>query len=185
MPTNLFQRVGDFFEQRKQFRAAALTALRKREGLPEPIDEHGVPLETRFDDVGNATYHNAAGEKVDRVLFAGGRIDGKPGAFATGTRKQESEFVFDEFGVGHAVPTAAVSDAWGRESEFKILEVSEDGKPLSNELRDLNRDAGTFEIAERVSHGPAGEQAPGLEMYGTSDEEADRALQEYLKRGKS
>ena len=73
----------------------------------------------------------------------------------------------------------------GGEGLFDILEVSEDGKHIGNELLDLNRDAGTFEIAERVSHGPAGEQAPGLEMYGTSDEEADRALQEYLKRGKS
>ena len=172
MPTNLFQRVGDFFEQRKQFRAAALTALRKREGLPEPIDEHGVPLETRFDDVGNATYHNAAGEKVDRVLFAGGRIDGKPGAFATGTRK------------GLSIEEAEKNWSVGGEGLFDILEVSEDGKHIGNELRDLNRDAGTFEIAERVSHGDASEQAPGLEMYGTSDEEADRALQAYLKRGR-
>ena len=172
MPTNLFQRVGDFFEQRKQFRAAALTALRKREGLPEPIDEHGVPLETRFDDVGNATYHNAAGEKVDRVLFAGGRIDGKPGAFATGTRK------------GPSIEEAEKNWSVGGEGLFDIFEVSEDSKSIKDELRDLNRDAGNFEIAERVSHGDASEQAPGFELYGTSDEEADRALQAYLKRGR-
>ena len=51
------------------------------------------------------------------------------------------------------------------------------------ELRDLNRDAGTFEIAERVSHGVASEQAPELELHGTSDAEIDEVLQKFLKRG--
>jgi hypothetical protein len=63
--------------------------------------------------------------------------------------------------------------------------VAEDGRLLADEMLDLNRDAGTYEIAERVSHGPAGEQAPGLELAGTSDEEVDARLQEYLKRGPS
>ena len=167
---DLFQRVGDFFEQRKAYRAAALTALRKREGLPSPVDENNNPLETRFDDLGNVTYHDQAGNKVERVLFSGAGRNGKPGAFAVGMRKGEARELAEQ--------------NWHRpDSEFEILEVAEDGRKLSDELRDLNRDAGTFEIAERVSHGSASEQAPELELHGTSDDEIDEVLQKFLKRG--
>ena len=55
-PQRQVQRVGDWFEQRKAYRLAALLALRKREGLPGPVDEQNNPLETRFDDLGNAHY---------------------------------------------------------------------------------------------------------------------------------
>ena len=37
-PQRSVQRVGDFFEQRKAYRLAALIALRKREVLPQPVD---------------------------------------------------------------------------------------------------------------------------------------------------
>lgn len=169
-PQRQVQRVKDFFELRKEYRAAALTALRKREGLPSPVDEHGSPLETRFDDLGGAYYVSPDGTRVERVLFAGAGRDGKPGAFATGTRRG---------------PSLQEADAdWGSTySGFKILEVAEDGRKLADELRDLNRDAAGMEHAERVSHGVSGEQAPGFELYGTSDEEVDKGIQEYLKRG--
>jgi len=170
MPTNLFQRVGDFFEQRKQFRAAALTALRKREGLPIPVDENNNPLETRFDDDGNAHYYKADGTQAQRVMWQGAGKDGKPGAFAIGHRKG---------------PDRELADLnWHRaDSEFEILEVAEDGRKLSDELRDLDRDAAGLEMAQQVSHGAESEQAPGLELGGTSDEEIDRVLQDYLRRG--
>ncbi|HUD73794.1 MAG TPA: hypothetical protein VMQ76_01885, partial [Terracidiphilus sp.] len=86
-PARAVQRVGDYFEQRKAFRLAALVALRKREGLPGPVDQDGSPLETRLDDSGNVAYYNLAGEKVSRVMFAGAGRKGKPGSFAVGTRK--------------------------------------------------------------------------------------------------
>jgi hypothetical protein len=167
---NLFQRVGSFFEQRREYRAQALKNLRKREGLPSPVDENGSPLETRMDDYGNATYHNAAGEKVDRVLFAGAGKDGKPGSFAVGQRR------------GDPLDEATRNWASGH-SAFEILDVAEDGRRLSDELEDLDRDSSTFALAETVSHGVESEQAPGFEITGTSDEEIDQRLQEYLKRG--
>lgn len=170
MPTNLFQRVGDFFEQRREYRAAALTALRKREGLPQPVDAQGNPLETRFDDLGHVTYHDASGQKVEHVLFAGAGKDGKSGSFAVGSRKGAD---------------IAIADAhWhSPDAGFEILEVAEDGRRLKDELADLNRDSAAFARAETVSHGPAGEQAPEFEIHGTSDAELDARLQEYLKRG--
>jgi hypothetical protein len=166
---NLFQRVGDFFEMRKTYRQQALKALRKREGLPSPVDQDGVPLETRFDDQGNAHYYNASGEKQEHVLFAGAGKDGKPGSFAVGTRKQE--------------PRELADASWHSESEFQILDVAEDGRKLSDELKDLDRDSSTFERSEKVSHGDAGEQAPELHLANTSDEEIDETLQKFLKRG--
>lgn len=171
MPTdfNMFQRVGDWFEQRKSYRAAALVALRRREGLPSPVDESGVELETRFDDQGQAHYYNAAGEKVERVMFAGAGKDGKPGSFAVGTRKGEARELADA--------------RWGTTDGFEILDIAEDGRRLEDELADLSRDASGMEMAERVSHGAAGEQAPELVLDGTSDEEIDQKLQEFLKRG--
>jgi hypothetical protein len=170
-PARSVQRIGDFFEQRKSYRQAALTALRKREGLPIPVDENNVPLETRFDDQGQAHYYDAAGNKVDKVLFFGTGKDGKPGGFAVGKRKGEERELAEQ--------------NWNRsDTAFQILEVSEDGRKLSDELRDLNRDAAGMEVASFVSHGSASEQAPDLELAGTSDEEVDAGLQEYLKRGK-
>ena len=169
-PARAVQRVGDYFEQRKAFRLAALVALRKREGLPGPVDADGSPLETRLDDSGNAAYYNSAGEKVSRVMFAGAGRKGKPGSFAVGQRK------------GAPLDDAAQNWVSGR-SVFEILDVAEDGRKLTDELVDLHRDAATYERAERVSHGAEGEQAPDLVLDGTTDEEVDARLQEYLKRG--
>jgi len=167
----MFQRVTDWYEQRKQFRAAALTALRKREGLPSPVDSDGNELETRYDDQGQVHYYNAQGKRVDQVLFQGTGRDGKPGAFAVGTRKGEAHELADA--------------RWNSpDPGFEILEVAEDGRKLEDELRDLDRDATGMEIAERVSHGQAGEQAPGLVVRdGAGDDEIDEVLQKFLKRG--
>jgi hypothetical protein len=169
-PARAVQRVGDYFEQRKAFRLAALVALRKREGLPGPVDQDGSPLETRLDDSGNVAYYNLAGEKVSRVMFAGAGRKGKPGSFAVGTRK------------GAPLEDATRNWASGH-SAFEVLDVAEDGRKLEDELRDLHRDAGAFEAAGRVSHGAEGEQAPDLVLDGVGDEEVDQRLQEYLKRG--
>jgi len=170
MPINFFQRIGDFFEQRKEYRAAALKALRKREGLPSPVDADGAELETRFDDAGHAHYHNAAGERINQVLWQGTGKDGKPGAFAVGIRKGEARELADS--------------RWGSpDAGFEILEVSEDGRRLVDELHDLDRDATLVEQAATVSHGLAGEQASGFELNGTSDVEIDEKLQEFLKKG--
>ena len=171
-PQRMVQRVGDFFEQRKAYRLAALFSLRRREGLPTPVDAEGHPLETRMDDYGNATYHSADGKQVGRVFFAGAGRDGKPGAFAVGQRKGEGIAEAERHWMDSAVP-------------FEILDVAEDGRKLVDEMADLHRDSATYERAERVSHGPTGEQAPDLVLDGTSDEEVDARLQEYLRRGSS
>ena len=63
-PQRQVQRVGDWFEQRKAYRLAALLALRRREGLPSPVDDQGNLLETRLDDFGNAAYYDQSGQKV-------------------------------------------------------------------------------------------------------------------------
>lgn len=169
-PQRQVQRVGDFFDLRREYRLAALISLRKREGLPQPVDEQGNLLETRMDDFGNAVYYSPSGEQVKKVLFAGTGKDGKPGSFAIGTRKGEARELADA--------------SWNRsDAEFDILEVAEDGRSIHDELRDLDRDSKGMEIAERVNHGAEGEQAPGFELDGTSDEEVDAKLQEYLKRG--
>ena len=168
-PQRQVQRVGDFFEQRKAFRLPALISLRKREGLPSPVSADGAPLETRMDDSGNVAYYDAAGKKVDRVLFAGAGRDGKPGAMAVGTRKGSS--------------LAEADAAWDSPySGFKILEVAEDGRKLADELADLNRDAASMAGAIKVSYGAVSEQAPDLVLNGISDEEVDARLQEYLRR---
>jgi hypothetical protein len=173
MPTdsNMFQRVGDWFEQRKAYRLAALVALRKREGLPFPVDADGNSLETRMDDQGHAYYVSPDGMRVERVLFAGAGKDGKPGSFAVGTRKGEARELADA--------------RWGATdgAGFEILDIAGDGRRIEDELVDLHRDSATYERAERVNYGPAGEQAPDLVLDGTSDEEVDVKLQEFLKRG--
>ena len=169
-PARAVQRVGDWFEMRKAYRLANLLSLRKREGLPGPVDADGSPLETRLDDSGNARYYRLDGAEVSRVLFAGAGRDGKPGAFAIGTRK--------------GAPLEDATRNWAEgHSAFEILDVAEDGRKLEDELRDLDRDAGAVEAAGRVSHGAEGEQAPDLVLDGTTDEEVDARLQEYLKRG--
>ena len=76
MAIEMVQRVGNFFEQRKAYRLAALVSLRKREGLPSPVDADGVLLETRMDDNCNVTYHCPDGAQVSRVMFAGAGRDG-------------------------------------------------------------------------------------------------------------
>ena len=153
-PQRQVQRVGDFFDLRKEYRLNNLLSLRRREGLPIPVDAEGHPLETRMDDNGYATYHSADGKQVTRVLLAGSGRDGKPGAFAVGQRKGEAAVYAEQHWHNPDAP-------------FEILNVAEDGHLLGEELVDLNRDAGTFAWAERVSHGPAGEQAPGFELDGT------------------
>ena len=157
MPFEMFQRFGDWFEQRAEYRKQALVSLRKREGLltPEMVD-------------GKMQYLQS---------------DGSYSTMAVGTRKQDSETTIDEKGVPRTVPTAGVDAAWNRDGGFQILEVAEDGRKLSDELKDLDRDSSTFELSEKVSHGDAGEQAPGFELANTSDEEIDETLQKFLKRG--
>jgi hypothetical protein len=158
MAIELFQRMESWWEQRAEYRKQALINLRKREGLPTP-------------------------ELIDgKMQYL--QPDGSYSTMAVGTRKQESETVIDEKGIPRTVPTAAVSAAWDQGSGFEILEVAEDGRKLADELRDLSRDAVGMEMVERVSHGAEGEQAPGLIVENADDDqEIDRVLQEYLKRG--
>jgi hypothetical protein len=164
MPTNFFQRIGSFFEQRAEFRKQALASLRKREGLP--TSEH---LRGAFYQRVDGFYREPPGREVflDTTLYPNGK--GGFTQWAKGTRKGASR--------------EEASQNWGR-SSFEILEVAEDGRKrkLADELRDLDRDATAMEMAERISHGEVGEQAPDLVLDGTSDEEIDQKLQEYIKR---
>lgn len=164
MPIEQFQRYGDWWELREEYRKQALASLRCREGLP--ISEKLVGA---FYQRPDGFYRGPPGKEVflDTTLYPNG--NGGYVQWATGTKKGMSRKEADQH--------------WGRSSEFEILEVSEDGKKLADELADLDRDAAGMEMAERVSHGMAGEQAPALVLDGTSDEEVDQKLQEFLKRG--
>jgi len=178
-PHRVVQRVGNFWEKREEYRKAALAALRRREGLPTSECCLGA-----FYQRADGFYREPPGREVflDTTMYPNG--NGGFTHWATGTRKQESEVVIDEKGVQRTVPTADVAAAWGRDTGFEILEVSEDGKKLEDELRDLSRDSANLQQAERVSHGRESEQAPEFQLADLSDEEVDARLQEYLKRGK-
>ena len=65
------------------------------------------------------------------------------------------------------------NSGWGRTNQFDILEVSEDGKKIEDELNDLDRDSASFERSEKVSHGAESQMAPDLELSSLSDEEVD------------
>lgn len=167
---NQYQRQQDFNELRREYRAAALTALRRREGLPLPVDEHGQELETRFDDLGQAHYYNAAGEKVEKVMWQGAGKDGKPGGLAVGKRR--------------GVAIADADQHWGSpDAGFEILDIAEDGRKLADELADLDRDAAAVELSQRISHGPAvEEQAPDFHLTASDDATVDEELQAYIRR---
>jgi hypothetical protein len=164
VPINLFQRLGDWYEQRAEYRKQALKNLRKREGLPTSERLVGA-----FYQRADGFYREPPGKEVflDTTMYPNG--NGGFTQWAMGTRKGS--------------PREEAEKNWGGHAEFEILDVAEDGRSIGNELVDLNRDAATMERAERVSHGDAGEQAPGFEIAGTSDEEIDEKLQEFLKRG--
>ncbi len=167
-PARAVQRVGDWFEQRKQFRAEALASLRRRESLPTSERVKG-DFYQRED---GQFYRNPPGRQVwlDTTLYPNGR--GGWSQWATGSRKQSD--------------LASVSAHWESIDgigEFQVMNVAEDGRPLAAELVDLHRDAATYELAECVSHGAASEQAPELSLADCSDDEVDAKLQEYLKRG--
>jgi hypothetical protein len=165
VPFEMFQRLESWWEQREEFRKASLAALRKREGLP--TSEH---LRGTYYQRTDGFYLEPPGREVtlDTTMYPNG--NGGFTQWATGTRKGQSREEADQH--------------WGRSAPFEILEVSEDGRKLVDELRDLSRDSASMELAERVQHeGQAGEQAPGLVLSDTSDEEIDEKLQQYLKRG--
>ncbi len=163
-PQRAVQRVGDWFGLRDEFRKQALISLRRREGLPTP--ERCLGAFYQRED--GAFYREPPGREtvLDTTLYPNGK--GGFSQWAVGTRKGLSR--------------EEAEKNWSR-SSFDILEVAEDGRKLQDELLDLNRDAGTYAIAERVSHGEKSEQAPGFDLDGTSDEEIDARFQEYLKRG--
>ena len=179
MPFEQYQRMGDFWELREEYRKAALESLRRREGLPTSERLLGAFYQRK-----DGFYREPPGKEVslDTTMYPNG--NGGFVTWATGTRKQDSEVVDANSNSGMAfMPTSDVVRAWGGGSEFQILDVAEDGRKLTDELRDLDRDARGMEVSERVSHGTASEQAPELMIDGTSDEEVDARLQEYLKRG--
>ena len=159
-----FQRYGDWFEQREEYRKQALQSLRRREGLP--TSEHLVGA---FYQRADGFYRTPPGKEVflNTTMYPNGN-DGFT-TWAMGTRKGLSREEADA--------------NWGRTNQFEILEVAEDGQHIGTELVDLHRDAATYERAERVSHGPQSEQAPDLALSNLSDEEVESKLQEYLKRG--
>jgi hypothetical protein len=160
-----FQRVGDFFEKREEYRKEALKNLRIREGLPTSERLAGA-----FYQREDGFYRTPPGKEVflDTTMYPNGN-DGFS-EWAMGTRK------------GPSLDEATRNWASGH-SAFEILETSEDGKSLQDELNDLDRDAHGMEIAQQVSHGMKSEQAPEFNLAGTSDEEVDARLQEYLRRG--
>jgi hypothetical protein len=182
MPFEMFQRFGDWFEQRAEYRKQALASLRKREGLPASKRLVGAFYQRKD----RAFYPEPPGREVflDTAMYPNGR--GGYSQFAKGKQEQPSIWVPAERGkgLGAYIPTHEVEALWGQESGFEIPEVAEDGRLLANELRDLDRDAAGMELGGRVSHGRESEPVPDLVLADTSDEEVDARLQDYLKRGK-
>jgi len=166
MPFEMFQRFGDWFEQRAEYRKQALASLRKREGLPASKRIVGAFYQRKD----RAFYPEPPGREVflDTAMYPNGR--GGYSSFALGTRKGMSREEAEQH--------------WGRPSDFEILDVASDGRKLEDELRDLDRDAAGMELGSRVSHGRESEQAPGLALANLSDEEVEQRLQEYMKRGR-
>jgi hypothetical protein len=165
-PQRVVQRVGDWFGQRAEYRKQALAILRRRENLPTSVRLKGDFYQREDGEF----YNEPPGKQVwlDTTLYPNGK--GGYSVWATGTRK--------------GTDIAEADQHWNRDdNQFEILSVAEDGRKLSDELRDLSRDAAGFEVASKVSHGQTGEQAPDLVLDGTSDEEVDARLQEYLRRG--
>ena len=179
MPIEQFQRYGDWFEQRAEYRKAALASLRRREGLPTSERLVGA-----FYQRADGFYRAPPGREVflDTTMYPNGN-DGFT-AWAMGTRKGLSREEADKNWNRTPAEELPLHLRQGeREAQFQILDIAEDGKKLGDELRDIQRDAGTYEIAERVSHGAQSQMAPDFELSGTSDEEVESKLQEYLKRG--
>jgi hypothetical protein len=164
MPIEQYQREGNYWEKREEYRKAALASLRRREGLPTSERLVGA-----FYQRADGFYRTPPGKEVflDTTMYPNGN-DGFT-TWAMGTRKGLSREEADA--------------NWGRTNQFEILEVSEDGRKIENELKDLNRDSATYERSEKVSHGAESQMAPDLVIDGVSDEEVDAALQAYLKRG--
>jgi hypothetical protein len=164
MPIEQYQREGDFWEKREEYRKQALASLRRLEGLPTSERLVGA-----FYQRADGFYRTPPGKEVflDTTMYPNGN-DGFT-TWAMGTRKGEDRVEADK--------------GWGRVTEFEIMEVAEDGTLLKDELRDLARDATGMQMAEKVSHGTQSQMVPDLALSSLSDEEVDASLQEYLKRG--
>lgn len=139
--TEQHQDAGDFFEQRRVYRAEALKSLREREGIPAP-----ELVEGRWQ------YRDS---------------EGKLHPWAQGRRKQKPKEEMDQFW-GAGVPS------------FEVMEVSEDGKPLKQELRDLARDAELVAQTQGVSHGDHGEPVADFVLESLDDKNVDEALQDRI-----
>jgi hypothetical protein len=96
--------------------------------------------------------------------------DGEYHCQAVGHRRQPDSSVMDEF--------------WGsNQAPFEMLEVADDGIPLTKEIDDLGRDAKGFERAEHVSFGGKEVPYPDFVVNDPNDDsEVDHAVQEYIKR---
>jgi len=158
----------DFIGLRQEYRARALINLRRREGLSCPIDEDGHPVTFRYDSGGRCHYYTSDGVEVMNAFFPG--EDGKSHSMATGTRKLPDASTMDEF--------------WGSSNApFEMLDVAEDGAPLSQEVHDLARDAKLVHNAEHVSFGGKEVPYPDFNVFDPNDEAGvDHAVQEYIKR---
>ena len=152
-----YENAGDFLELRKKYRAEALRQLRIREKLPVPT----------VDSIGRCVY---VGQ------------DEQAHSWATGSVKQPYVQVEREGKSPAAAPTEEIYHAWQGQHEFKILDVSFDGKPIENELRDLSRDAEQMGKV-KADFGVASSPAPDLIINNIADEaEIDNAIQGYIKR---
>lgn len=120
-------------------------------------------------------------EGIEPPIYIDGRwmyrdADGNPTPWATGKVKQPSLREMDAFWDG-------LSEGVFLANNFKVLEVANDGVPLSNEVRDLERDANKFFIAERVSHGEESSANPDFSLDSLDDDTVDAALQTFIRKG--
>lgn len=74
-----------------------------------------------------------------------------------------------------------VADSYfGGDVVIEPLEVSEDGRPLSLEIADLERDIQGVRESWGVTFGEASEPAPDFRVNDLSDETVDKSIQEYI-----
>lgn len=93
--------------------------------------------------------------------------NGEPHPWAIGKRKGMEIKVADSYFGGDVV--------------IEPLEVSEDGRPLSAEIADLERDVQGVRESWGVSFGESGEPTPDFRVNDLSEKGVDSAIQEYIK----
>lgn len=123
----------------------------RKEALRNLRKREGLPIPT-IDENGRAIYLDS---------------EGKPHSWAIGKKQGLSR--------------EEASQYWEESAPFEILDVAADGRPIQDEIRDLERDAELNRKTANVDFGV--HSAPDLQIGNIYDEEqVDQAIQQYIER---